>query len=267
MGFRFLRLLFLILLAVVCAGIPVEAEEAELSAEDLAAKLGELFEDGDSATRLRLKIQPAAGGEEIVLQIQVKARRTAERTEVVYQVLWPKDRKGQAFLIQRDRGSAPKGVAYSPPKTITTLTKARMKDSLLGSDLAYQDVVENFFSWEKHSLTGKETLDRVECIILESKPGAKDSTLYSKVRSWIDPDKLVVRRVEKYDASGKLARKIDTARVARDDSKRYIPASLVIRRPDGSTVTEIEGSNIRHDVKFKDKDFTTSALNDFRIPR
>jgi len=260
------RLTCLIGLSVFFLADSVRAEGEALSAADLAAHLGKVVEDGDSAIRLRLNIEPAGGGEKVVLQVQVKARRTAGKTEVLYQVLWPKDSKGRAFLIQQEGGGAPKGVTYTPPKTLIPLNKSKMKDSLLGSDLAYQDVVENFFRWDKQSLTGKETIDRVECVILESKPGSKDSTPYSKVRSWIDPRRLVALRVEKYDASGKLARKIDTTRVAKD-SGNYIPASMVVRRPDGGTVTEIEGSNIRHDVKFKDKDFTTSSLNDFRLPR
>jgi hypothetical protein len=142
-----------------------------------------------------------------------------------------------------------------------------MSDAVFGSDLAYQDIIENFFSWENQSLAGKETIDRVECVILESKPGSKDSTPYSLVRSWVDPDKLVTLRVEKYDGSGNLTRRIDTDRVAKDDNKRDIPASLTVQRSGAGTVTEIEGSNIRHDVKYTDQDFTTQSLTDFNVPR
>ncbi len=255
------------LFAFSCFAVSAVAEDKSLSATDMAAQLSKVVQDGDSATRMRLKIEPSGGGEKIILQVQVKARRTSKKTQVLYQVLWPKTQKGQAFLIEQELGGALKGVAYdASTKTVTTLSKDKMKGSLLGSDLAYQDVVEDFFRWQQQAITGKETVDRVECVILESKPGAKDSTPYSKVKSWIDPRRLVALRVEKYGANGKLERKIETTRVAKD-SGNYIPASLIIRRPDGGTMTEIEGSNIRHDVKYKDKDFTTSALNDFRLPR
>ncbi|MFV1994192.1 MAG: outer membrane lipoprotein-sorting protein, partial [Verrucomicrobiales bacterium] len=180
------------------------AGQETVSATDVAARLATAVTDGDSATRLRLKIEAAQGGDPTVLQVQVKARRVAGKSEVVYQVLWPKDRKGQAFLIQQEGNRAPTGFVYSPPKTLTTLTAARMKESVFGSDLAYQDVVENFFRWEKQGFSGKETVDRVECLILESRPGSKDSTSYGMVRSWIDLRRLVALRVEKYDSAGKL---------------------------------------------------------------
>lgn len=241
--------------------------EEALSAKDLAAQLSKVVEDGESATRLRLKIKPIKGEGETVVQVQVKARRSAAKTEIMYQVLWPKDSKGQAFLVQREGKGTAKGVAYTPPKTLDQLAGEEMKEPVFGSDLAYQDVVENFFNWEQQQLAGKETVDRAECVILESKPGSGDATPYGKVRSWIDPQKLVVLKVEKYDASGQLVRSIETTRVYKDERKLYMPASLLVRRSGSGTVTEIEGSNIRRDVEFKDQDFTTKALNDFRLPR
>ena len=124
-------------LGLLCFMLPVEAQGETPSAKELAARLSEVVEDGDSATRLRLKVEPAAGGDKIVLQLQVKARRSAEKTEVLYQVLWPKANKGQAFLIQQDRGGEPKGVAYNPTtKKITPLNKANMIDLGLGSGQA-----------------------------------------------------------------------------------------------------------------------------------
>ncbi len=247
--------------------LPQASKGETLSAKELATRLGDAIEDGESATRLRLTIEPAAGEGKTVMQIQVKARRSAAKADIMYQVLWPKDSKGRAFLLQREGKGSVKGVAYTPPKSLTQLSGNKMMEPVFGSDLAYQDVIENFFKWEKQELAGKETVDRIECVILESKPGSGDPTHYGKVKSWIDPQKLVAMKVEKYDGSGKLVRTIETTRVYRDERRMYISASLRIRRSGSGTVTEIEGSNIRRDVEYKDQDFTTKALNDFRLPR
>ncbi len=64
----------------------------------------------------------------------------------------------------------------------------------------------------------------------------------ARVRSWIDVKRLVPLRVEKYFESGQLARRIDTTRVAKDDTDRPVAASLMVRRPGQDSVTEIEGS-------------------------
>lgn len=246
-------------------GVAVEGQES--SATELAGQLGTAVVDGDSVTRLRISIEPTGGGEKTVMQVQVKARRAAGKTEVVYQLLWPKDRMGESFLITKNKGSAAEGTSFQLPQTVTPLNAAQMKGAVFGSDLAYQDVVENFFEWEHQALVGKETIDRVDCLILESKPGENDSTPYRLVRSWIDPKKRIAMRVEKYDSTDKLVCRIDTARVAKTDQGKDIPASLIVRRSGSGTVTELEGSNIRHDVKFADRDFTVPAMADLTIPR
>lgn len=255
------RTICLIGVGILCFTSSASAQDAA----DLAAKLSAAIEDGDSVARL--KLQTSGGAEKITLQIQVKARRTAGKTEVVYQVLWPSDHKGESVLLKQENGGAPKGYSFTLPQTVKTLGAAQMGDSIFGSDLAYQDVVENFFRWESQKVVGNETVNRADCVILESKPGSNDSTPYGSVKSWIDPNKMVALRVEKYDSAGKLIRRIDAERVIKDDKKRDIPASLAVQRTGSGTKTELDGSNIRHDVKYSDRDFTKPAMADFKIPR
>src|SRR5205823_6351089 len=119
---------------------------------------------------------------------------------------------------------------FSPPDSLGTITSSQMRDAVFGSDLSYEDLVDNFFAWEHQAIVGTETVDRVPCQILESKPGKGDRSIYGRVRSWIDVKRLVPLRVEKYLASGQLARRIETTRVAKDDKDRPIPASLTVRR-------------------------------------
>jgi hypothetical protein len=248
-------------LATFCALLSLAPiQSADLTAKGLAADLSEGIEDGNSSARLRM----VTG--DTTFQIRLKARRTAAKSEIVYQVLYPKERKGECFLLRRERGKSPEGNVFVPPKTMTALDQAGLKSPALGSALDFQDIIENFFRWESQTLVGKEKIDRADCVILESKPGSGDSSPYGSVKSWIDPDKLVPMRVEKYDASGKLAVRIDTTDVAKNDVGRNTPSKLVIRRTGGRT-TEIDGSNISHDISFTDRDFSVPTFTDLRIPR
>lgn len=233
---------------------------AELSAPALATSLSEGIEDGSSSARLRMVVG------DTTFQIRLKARRTAAKSDIVYQVLFPKERKGECILLSRVRGKSPSGHVFVPPSALKSLGSGDMKSPVLGGALAYQDIIENFFRWEKQALVGKEKIGRTDCVILESKPGSGDASPYGSVKSWIDPGKLVPMRVEKYDASGKLAVRIDTEDVAKNDVGRNTPSKLVIRRTGGG-VTQIDGSNISHDVTFTDRDFTVPGFTDLRIPR
>ena len=250
------------LLLVAAQFIPsVRAEEAgPISARELAARLSANVQDGSSSVRVRMEIRAPAGGSKTVLQLQIKARRSKTATDVIYQVLWPKERKGESFVLRGTEDRAPSGTYFLPSDSLRSITSAQMKDAVLGSDLSYADLIENFFAWEQQSIVGTEIVDRVSCQILESRPGKGDRSIYGRVLSWIDLKRLVPLRVGKYFESGQQARRIDTTRVAEDNTDRKVPASLMVRGPGQESVTELEGSKSRHDVSLSDNDFTTEAL-------
>lgn len=246
--------------------VSTTAADDTQSAAELAGNLGALIEDGDSVTRLKMTIEPVNGGDDQVRQLLIKARRTKGQTDVVYQVIWPKERQGESFLILQEGGKVSKAYTYSTAENLATLSQAQMKNDALDSDLSYADVVENFFRWKSQEIAGQETVDRVDCVILDSKPGTGDSSIYGRVRSWIDTRKMVALRIEKYDTSGNLVRKITTTRVTKNDG-RYIPATLVVEKTGSNTRTEFEGSKIRHDVKLSDRDFEVEGIADSTTPR
>lgn len=252
--------------SVLCLSLAISfaaagpARAAEVTAKDLAASLGTAAQDGDSVARVRFKIQPEAGGEANVLQLQIKSRRPAKSSAVVYSVLWPAERKGEAFLLNQEQTGAAGGLQFVPPDRETRLDASAMSKPALGSDLAYQDVIENFFLWSGQSLAGNENIGKVACVMLDSKPGPGDVSPYGRVRSWIDPRRMIALRVEKFDKQGRPVCRIDTTQVAKDDMGRSVPASMTVRRTGSGTVTEIEGSNLRHDVKLADADFSPQGL-------
>ncbi len=253
-----IRLIFIITMALT---FTTHAADSAPSADELAARLSALQQNGASYVRLKMEIKGAA---KETLQLQIKQRRTKGATEVVYQVLFPKERKGESVLLRKIGNRAATGSTFTPPNTVRTIEN--LKEPLLGSDLSFEDVVENFFAWERQGIAGAEDVDGVRCQILESKPGKSDRSSYGSVRTWIDPRRVVPLRVEKYSASGQVLRRIDTTRVVAD-AGHPIPANLVVHglRPDSST--ELDGSRVRHDVTYTDHDFTVEALKDLAGPR
>src|ERR1700675_8436 len=69
-----------------------------ITANDLAFRLSALRQDGASYVRLRMEIK---GATKETLQLQIKERRTKSASEVVYQVLYPKERKGESVLLRK----------------------------------------------------------------------------------------------------------------------------------------------------------------------
>jgi len=234
-----------------------------MTANDLASKLSAVRQNGVSYVRLRMEIRGATREIKETLQLQIKERRTKGSSEVVYQVLYPKERKGESVLLRKIGDGPASGSVFVPPNTVRPI--GDLKEPLLGSDLSYEDVVDNFFAWDQQGLVGSGEVDGVTCRILESKPGKKEHSIYGGVRSWIDVRRLVPLRVEKYDSSGKLIRRIDTIDVI-VDAGRQIPATLVISGVRGDSSTRLAGSRIRHDVTYTDRDFTVEGLREIAPP-
>jgi hypothetical protein len=230
-------------------------------AQDLASRLSALRQNGTSYVRLHMEIK---GATEETLQIQIKERRTKSSSEVVYQVLYPKQRKGESVLLQKIGNRPTSGSVFVPPNTVRSIDD--LKEPLFGSDLSYEDVVDNFFAWDQQAIVGTQEVDGVKCTILESKPGKDERSIYGSVRSWIDVRRIVPLRVEKYASSGQLLRRIDTTRVVAD-AGHQIPANLAVSgaRPDSSTL--LDGSRIRHNVTYTDRDFTIEGLKELAAPR
>jgi len=236
------------------------AQEDELSAKALAAQLSAAVLDNASSVRLKLEFTPAEGGEKVVLQLQANASRTAAASEILYQVLWPKERKGEGFVLRKAANQAATGSVLTLPDTVKPLTGGGMKEGIFGSALSYEDLVGNFFGWASQEIVGTEVVNRVTCQILESKPGKGDYSSYTSVRSWIDTKRLVPIRIEKFGGGGALGSRIVTTRVAKDDKNRQVPASFTVQRAGQEAVTVIEGSNSKHNVPFTAADFSVEAL-------
>jgi len=232
---------------------------AEGSASELASRLSAMRQDGNSSIRMRMEIR---GESKTNLQLLVKQRRTKDTSEVVYQILWPKERKGEAVLLRKSGNGSTTGVHFVPPNSMKPVGDA--SEPLFDSDLAYEDVVDNFFAWDQQEVVGTEKVDGVDCQILESKPG-KAKSIYGSVKSWIDPRRVVPLRVEKFSSSGKPIRRIDTLRVVSSDG-RNIPSNLTVRGPGRGSGTILDGSKIRHDVKFADREFTPEGLKEAPLP-
>ncbi len=243
------------------------AESGPLSAKEIAKHLSALQQDGSSYVRLRLNVEEPPGTKKTGLQIQIQQRRTPSATDVIYQILWPKERMGEAVLLKKAGNQAATGTHFVPPETVKSLSSQNMQDPLFGSDLAYADLIENFYAWDSQTLEGEEMIGKVNCQILESKPGNGQSSIYTSVRSWVDTDRLVPLRVEKFQGSGKPVRRIVTTLVTKEDNGQHIPANLDVQDLRKNSTTELEGSRLNTSVSYEDQDFTVEALKEIKKPK
>jgi hypothetical protein len=231
----------------------VAAESASNLAGALCAK-----EAGSTFVRVRMQT-----GENQILQLQIKSRVSDEASDIMYQILFPKERKGEGVLLHRS-GEKFSGTTFTPPDIVRSIASRQMNQSLFGSELSYEDIIDNPFRWTRQTIVGTEAIDNIQYQILESKPGKGHSSSYSSVKTWVDPRRLVPLRIEKYDNSGKVLRRINITRILLDGGDS-LPADLKVYGPGGS-VTQITGSRIKRGLSYADTEFTPEGLKQLNTP-
>ena len=239
----------------LCLALPQFVSAAD-SGSDLAAKL-RAKESGSTFVRIRMQV---GGGN---LQVQIKSRVSASSADIVYQILFPKERKGESVLLHRS-GSNFTGSLFRPPDSLKSIAAGEMNQALFGSDLSYEDIIDSPFAWSQQTIVGTENIDRFSCQVLESKPGKNHNSSYASVKSWIDSGRMVPLRIEKYDSSGKLIRRINNTRMLLNGGDS-LPADLEVTGPRGS-VTHITGSGIKRGVNYPETEFTADGLKQLNAP-
>ena len=243
--------------AAICLALPQFASAAD-SGSELAAKL-RAKESGATFVRIRMQ----GGSSNQTLQVQIKSRVSVAASDIVYQILFPKERKGESVLLHRS-GNKFTATLFKPPDTVKQIGAAEMKQALFGTDLSYEDIIDSPFAWSQQAIVGTQDVDRFPCQILESKPGKDRASSYASVKTWVDPRRMVPLQIEKYDSSGKVVRRINITRMLLDGGDS-LPADLEVSGPGGS-VTHITGSSIKRGINFPETEFTAEGLKELKTP-
>lgn len=123
----------------------------------------------------------------------------------LYRYFSPQDIQGTAVLVLEHQGDDDMWIYLPAMKKTRRITSGNKRDSFVGSDFSYGDVVSPKVEEYNHTLRGKELLDGVECYRVESV--AKNEkvvrdTGYSKKISWVRTDNFVEKKIDYFDETG-----------------------------------------------------------------
>lgn len=151
---------------------------------------------------------------------------------------------------------------FSPSTDRTILISGHMlRQSVMGSDLSYEDLMEdpkltNLYAAE---IDGDEPVGDRPCHVL--KLTAKSPEIaYASRRVWVDAERFVILREERYAKSGRLLKTTEVLATRREGA-RWVPETVVFRdalRDAEGTVFTIE--TIEFDAAIPDHLFTKAAL-------
>jgi len=151
---------------------------------------------------------------------------------------------------------------YSPGSDRTIQISGHMlKQSLMGSDLSYEDMMDNVELLEDYDagVIGSEIVDERDCWIVELQ--AKTAEVNYQIRKvWVDKVRYIPLKEELYAKSGKLLKRMELFDITKIDNRWY-PKKIVfkdmLKKGDG---TEFIIDEIEFDKEIPEYLFTKAAL-------
>ena len=126
--------------------------------------------------------------------------------------LSPADIKGTATLLLEHSGADDDMWVYLPALgKVRRLSASNKKDSFVGTDFSYGDVIGHQPQEWSHQIVREEAIDGAACYVIESTPmndNVLKNTGYSKRVSWVRKDNFVLARADFMDVSGQPLKRI-----------------------------------------------------------
>ena len=255
------RMIFIISIGILAALAPAAAEVA-LPARSAAGQ------DPDGEAILRRADENMGSDNKISTSTMTihgrRGSRTVKskswiqgRTKSFTEYLDPPREKGAKMLKLEDQLWT-----YTPSSDRTILISGHMlRQSVMGSDLSYEDMMEDprLASLYAATVVGEEKVEGRPCWVLELVSRGQEIA-YHRRKAWIDKERYVLMREERFAKSGKLLKTTEVRKVERQGG-RWIPTLIVFKDAlkDGKG-TEFALESIEFNARIPDHVFTKASL-------
>jgi outer membrane lipoprotein-sorting protein len=136
-----------------------------------------------------------------------------------------------------------------------------LRQSVMGSDLSYEDMMEDprLTVLYTAAVAGEETMEGRACWVLDL-VSRGDEIAYFRRKAWVDKERFIVLREERFAKGGKLLKTTEIKNVERQGG-RWVPTRIVFK----DVLKEGEGTefvieSIVFDARIPDALFTKASL-------
>ncbi len=151
---------------------------------------------------------------------------------------------------------------YSPQSDRTIRISGHMlRQSVMGSDLSYEDMMEDRKLEELYSakIVGEEDIDGHVCWVMEL-TAAVDDLAYHSQKLWVDKENFVYRKQQLFAKSGKLLKVVEIADLIQIDGRWYPKKMLFQDVLKSGKGTEFIVESVKFDEVISDHIFSKAAL-------
>lgn len=230
---------------------------AELTGNEILQKIDNVFSANSQDSKIKMIICNE-DGQKRERSVQILAQ--GDNGLVIF--LAPADVEGTALLMRKEKDENNMWL-YLPALGSVRKVASHMKNgSFMGTDFTYQDF--NMVSGEDYAdeyipqLLGSEVIDGDDCYVLDTVPKS-DEIDYSHLKMWVRKIDFMILKIEFYDTNGELLKVMTNSQFNKIDG-HLVPEVIEMKNVQKNTLTILELSEIKYDVKIPDHFFTTRYL-------
>ncbi|MBN2384352.1 outer membrane lipoprotein-sorting protein [bacterium] len=227
------------------------------------------LETGLSATEILARVDDnyVSTTKQVTSTMIIHGRRS-ERTVKALSYIQGMDKAYTEYLFpEREKGTKMLKLKnelwlYSPDTDRTVKIAGHMlRRSVMGSDLSYEDYLEDpeLSHLYQATLDGSEKLDDRDCYVLQLTAKTDDIAYFSR-RLWVDRERFIPLKEQRFAKSGKLLKELTVTEVFRIETRWY-PRTMTFKDVLQSGLgTEFIIDAIEFDPAIPDSYFSTAAL-------
>lgn len=245
-----MKTLYSVLILLLCA-VPVAAQTP--TGEEILQRVDDNMVFEQAISQSTMIIHARTGDRTITSKSWAKGETTS-----FVEYLSPAREKGKKMLRIDDTIW---NYTPEPHDRIITISGHLLRQSVMGSDMSYEDITENRKLIDMYDVTveGEETVNDRPCYVLALTANVDDVSYHSR-KLWVDRERWLPVREERFAKSGKLLKTTNIVEMFQVD-ERWYPKRMIFKdelaRGDG---TEYIIDSIDFDVDIPEYQFTKAAL-------
>jgi predicted RND superfamily exporter protein/outer membrane lipoprotein-sorting protein len=252
---------------LVASLLATPAAADELGAEAVMQRNFVATKVADSKAEATFTLRNAEGQERVRKTVTLtKLQPNGVDNMRLVRFLAPQDVRGTATLtIENSEGDDDIWIYLPALKKTRRLLASNKKDSFVGTDFSYGDIIGFKVKEWRHTILREEAVDGTPCFVVESQPASpevQENSGYSKRVQWIRKDNFVAVKGDLYDTAGRLLRTITASDLREvDPSKgRWQAMRLEARNAQTGHTTTIAIENFKANLGLSTQLFAAREL-------
>jgi len=240
---------------------------AEMSADEMMEKNFYVTKTKTLVSEEKMILETDQGQQRVRdISTQSKLQADGRNLNLVVRFNSPADVQGTTFLqIQNEDRDDDMWIYLPALKKVRRLVSNNKRDSFVGSDFSYGDILTLRPSLFTHVLKGVETVEGAECFRVESVPREESMAGdigYAHKTTWLRKDNLLEVQIHYFDEAGVLLKTQTTGehKLLQSNPPRWIAMNRKMVNHETGHKTSILISKTDTEEPVKDEAFTSRAI-------